>query len=555
MSILLQSIYVKNFILLDEVQLDFNQGMSAFIGETGAGKSLLMDAISVLKGERVQTSMIQQGKEQAIVEGVFTYEPNSITHQKLLEIDLADEEGQLILTRQWNVKGKSSARINHRNVSLSMLKEITEHLLDIHSQHDVISLLNPKKHLPLLDSYINDEELLKKVAHTWKTYQEALAALDDVQNNGYNEDDLDYLTEQFNEINDAKIQVNELEDLEQQIKAMQSFEKNQQNIQMAIEAVDGDDGVLNKLYDAIHALASVQDCIEERYHDELNDYYYNIEDLMTQLKDDLSNLEFDEEAFNAMHDRITLIRRLMRKYGGSEEALIHKKEQLEQAIDSIIHRSALMTKLSKQCNQCKEVFLKNAQELHEKRIEVAADLEQLVLKQLHDLSLEHANFKIQFQTHDGNAKGIDQVAFYISMNKGEALKPLQNTASGGELSRFMLGMKAVFAHHQGIETIIFDEIDTGVSGSVALRIGKKMQEIANHLQVFAVTHLAPVAACADELYYVEKTQDEVHTNTNIHLCDEEQTVCQLAMIAAGTTSEAAMNAASELRKKAKAKTL
>lgn len=547
---MLQSIYVKNFILLDEVQLDFSQGMSAFVGETGAGKSLLMDAISVLKGERVQTSMIQQGKEQAIVEGVFSYEKDSIIEQKLQEIDLADEEGQLILTRQWNVKGKSSARINHRNVSLSMLKEITEHLLDIHSQHDVISLLNAKNHLNLLDSYLNDEILLKNVSSTWKTYQRSLQQLDDVQNNGYNEDDLDYLTYQFNEINDANIQVDELEDLEQQIKAMQSFEKNQQNLSIAIEAVGGDDGALGKIYDALHALSNLHDSIDARYHDELNDYYYNIEDLVSQLKDTLSNLEFDEEEFNRIQDRITLIRRLMRKYGNSEEALIEKKEQLEQAIDSIIHRSSLISKLEKQCKEHQEAFLKEANILHDKRMKVANDLETLVMKQLHDLSLEHANFKIQFEVHDGNSKGIDQVAFYISMNKGEALKPLQNTASGGELSRFMLGMKAVFAHHQGIETIIFDEIDTGVSGSVALRIGKKMQEIAQNIQVFAVTHLAPVAACADELYYVEKTQDDVHTNTNIHLCDEEQTIAQLAMIAAGTTSEAALNAASELRKKA-----
>ena len=547
---MLQSIYVKNFILLDEVQLDFNQGMSAFVGETGAGKSLLMDAISVLKGERVQSSMIQQGKEQAIVEGVFTYAKDSIIEQKLQEIDLADEEGQLILTRQWNVKGKSSARINHRNVSLSMLKEITEHLLDIHSQHDVISLLNPKNHLNLLDSYLNDESLLKNVSISWKTYQQALHQLDDIQNNGYNEADLDYLTYQFNEINDANIQINELEDLEQQIKAMQSFEKNQQNLSLAIDAIDSDDGALSKLYDALHALSNLHDSIDSRYHDELNDYYYNIEDLLSQLKDTLSNLEFDEEEFNRIQDRITLIRRLMRKYGNSEETLLEKKEQLEQAIDSIIHRSSLISKLEKQCKEYQEAFLKEANLLHDKRTKVAKDLESLVMKQLHDLSLEHANFKIQFQAIDGSSKGIDQVAFYISMNKGEALKPLQNTASGGELSRFMLGMKAVFAHHQGIETIIFDEIDTGVSGSVALRIGKKMQEIAENIQVFAVTHLAPVAACADELYYVEKTQDDEHTNTNIHLCDEEQTIYQLAMIAAGATSEASLNAAKELRKKA-----
>ena len=312
--------------MLDEVQLDFNQGMSAFVGETGAGKSLLMDAISVLKGERVQSSMIQQGKEQAIVEGVFTYAKDSIIEQKLQEIDLADEEGQLILTRQWNVKGKSSARINHRNVSLSMLKEITEHLLDIHSQHDVISLLNPKNHLNLLDSYLNDESLLKNVSISWKAYQQALHQLDDIQNNGYNEDDLDYLTYQFNEINDANIQINELEDLEQQIKAMQSFEKNQQNLSLAIDAIDSDDGALSKLYDALHALSNLHDSIDSRYHDELNDYYYNIEDLLSQLKDTLSNLEFDEEEFNRIQDRITLIRRLMRKYGNSEETFLEKKE-------------------------------------------------------------------------------------------------------------------------------------------------------------------------------------------------------------------------------------
>lgn len=550
MSSLLQSIYVKNFILLDEVQLDFNDQMSAFIGETGAGKSLLMDAISVLKGERVQTSMIQQGKQQAIVEGVFTYEKDSITHQKLSEIDMIDEEGQLIITRQWNIKGKSSARINHRSVSLSMLKEICEHLLDIHSQHDVISLLNPKNHLHLLDSYLNHDSLLKQVSETYKKYKQSLNELEDLENNGYSEDDLDYLTEQFNEIDGANLQPNELELLEDRLKAMQSFEKNQHNLQIAIQSLDDEDGALSKLYEALHALANIKDTMATSYYDDLNDHYYNIEELMNQLKDTLKNLEFDEAEFNQIQDRITFIRRLMRKYGNDEEALFYKKQQLEQAIDSIIHRSALTSKLHKQCEEAKKAFLNEANLLHKQRMQGAKKLEKLVMKQLHDLSLEHAHFQIRFDEIEGNQKGIDQVSFYISMNKGEALKPIQNCASGGELSRFMLGMKAVFAHHQGIETIIFDEIDTGVSGAIAFRIGQKMQEIAQKIQVFAVTHLAPVAACANDLYYVEKTLDDHHTSTTIRLCDEEETIHQLAMIGSGTTSPAALNAAKELHKKA-----
>ena len=551
----MQSIYVKNFILLDEVSLDFNQGMAAFIGETGAGKSLLMDAISILKGERVQTSMIQQGKEQAIVEGVFTYQPNSKTHQKLLEFELIDEDDeQLIVTRQWNRKGKSSVKLNHRTISVSILKEISENLLDIHSQHDVISLLHQKNHLQLLDSYINDDTLLQKVQSSWKSYQKIQKALYDIEHNGYQEDDLDYLTYQFNEINDANIQPNELEQLEEQLKEMQSFEKNQKNLQIAIQAID-DNSVLSSLYDAIHALSQLHILLENNYEEQLNDCYYNIEEILHQLKNTYSHLEFDESQYNQIQDRITTIRRLMRKYGNSEDALQQKKEQLEQAIDSIIHRSSLMTQYQKQCDDAHHQFLEVAHILRAKRLKVAQELEKLVLKQLHDLCLEHASFKIQFEEVEGHAKGIDQVSFYISMNKGETLKPLQNSASGGELSRFMLGMKAVFAHQQGIETIIFDEIDTGVSGSVAYRIGKKMQEIAQQIQVFAVTHLAPVAACADDIYYVEKNQSEEQTTTDITLCDESQTIVQLAMIASGTTSDAAIKAAQELRKKAKNESL
>lgn len=540
---MLQSIFVKNFVLIDEVSLEFQRGLSAFTGETGAGKSLLMDAIGVLKGDRANAGMVKKGCDKAVIEGAFLIEHEALI--KKLEDDGFDmEEGLLIITREITKEGKSTTRINHRVSSLSYVKEIVSRIVDIHSQHDTQYLLNARYHLSLLDNFVKEEALQKEVNDTYHTYKKIKEELEAALSSDYNEDDLEYLTFQLNEIDQAELKEEELDDLESQLKRMQAFEKISEGVQLAIDQLE--QVAHPALYQAFKPLATLPDDHLMKLSEALSDQYYQIEDTISELHAFMDQMEYDEETFNTVQDRIFLIRKMYRKYGGDYAFVMKKREELDRKIDSILHRQDFIAKQETYLKKAKDAFMQAAEKLHDIRQEKAIALSEQVIRQLKDLQLEHARFQIQFDTIEGNAHGIDKVEFMISMNAGEALKPLSQTASGGELSRLMLGLKTVFTSLMGMETVIFDEIDTGVSGKVALAIGRKMKELSETAQVFCVTHLAPVAACANTHYMVEKHQEDDTTHTNIVYLDEEQRIKELANIASGSQSEHAISSAKEL---------
>lgn len=548
---MLTQIYVKNFILIDNITLSFDTGMSTFIGETGAGKSLLIDALGILKGDRVSGSMVKRHEDKAIIEGTFSIKPTHTIYQKLVDDGYDLEDEVLIITREFTKDGKSIARMNHRQTTVSYIREIVSSLIDIHSQHDTQYLLNNRYHLPLLDAYCHHSNLLHEVANLYHDYKKAKKALDDVLQHEYKEDDLDFLTFQLNEIDEANIQEHELEELEASQKKMLSYEKINTRLLKAIEWLDGTQGTYTNLYEAyreVDAIADDQELVNIK--DTLLDTYYVIEEKLSDIHKYLGSMEFDERQFHAIQERIFQIHKLYRKYGNSYDSLQQKRNEIEQKIDSIIHRQDFIDKQEKEVNKAYERFYEQAKKLHAIRVEHAQNLEREVICQLQDLHLPNAQFCIQIQECDANKDGIDKVEFFISMNKGEPLKPLQKVASGGELSRLMLGLKTIFSKLQGIQTIIFDEIDTGVSGSVAFSIGKKMQSLSTQTQVFCVTHLAQVAACAHHHYLVKKEQKENETKTNIQLLNDNEVVFQLASIASDSHSESALLAAKELYEKA-----
>ncbi|MCH4286637.1 MULTISPECIES: DNA repair protein RecN [Bacillota] len=540
---MLQSIFVKNFVLIDEVSLEFQKGLSAFTGETGAGKSLLMDAIGVLKGDRANAGMVKKGCDKAIIEGAFLIEHEALIKQ--LEADGFDmEEGLLIITREITKEGKSTTRVNHRVSSVSYVKEIISRIVDIHSQHDTQYLLNARYHLSLLDNFVKEDALREEVYHTYHAYKKIKDELEAALSSDYNEDDLEYLTFQLNEIDQAELREEELDELETQLKRMQSFEKISEGVQIAIDKLEQE--VHPGLYQAFKPLSTLPDDRLTKMSETLSDHYYQMEDMISELHDFMDQMEYDEEMFNTIQDRIFLIRKIYRKYGGDYSSVMKKREELDRKIDSILHRQDFIAKQETYLKKAEDTFLKAAHKLHDIRQLKANELSDLVVQQLKDLQLEHARFKIQFETMEGNAHGIDKVEFMISMNAGEALKPLSQTASGGELSRLMLGLKTVFTSLMGMETVIFDEIDTGVSGKVAFAIGRKMKQLSETAQVFCVTHLAPVAACANTHYMVEKHQDEETTHTNIVYLNEQERIMELANIASGSQSEHAISSAKEL---------
>lgn len=541
---MIKSIYVKNFVLIDELHLDFHNSFSCFTGETGAGKSLLIDAISILCGGRVSPQYIQKGAEKAFIEA--SIKPDIKDHpalELLRENGYELEEDCFIISREFTIEGKSSTKINHRNTTLSFIKEVMSQFVDIHSQHDTQYLLNPKYHLSLLDAYVNENNKLNEIKVLYKEYQKLSKEKEIFEKEEANPDDLEFLKFQLEEIETLDIKEDEIETLENQIQEMSSFEKVASNLQTSLKLIQ--ESGYEKLYDVGKYLSESENEEVSSIKEEILNSYYTLEEQIERLSSFLQTMEFNEEEFNTIQQRLFEIKKLIRKHGSSYSNLIEKKEELTKRIKAIENRQVYLDELSFKCTQSFDIYRKAAKQMSILRKEKAFSLKEMIEKELIDLQLANACFDVQFEEGVYH-NGIDKVEFMISMNIGENLKPLAKVASGGELSRLMLGLKSIFTSLAGIETIIFDEIDNGVSGSVAHSIGKKMQHLSKYTQVFAVTHLSPVAVWADCHYLVEKKSVTDHTNTNIKELNEDERIRELAMLANGNTNESSLNAAKEL---------
>ncbi|MEG0470229.1 MAG: DNA repair protein RecN, partial [Longicatena sp.] len=442
---MLKEMYVKDFVLIDELRLNFDTQMSAFTGETGAGKSLLMDAIGVLKGERINTSMIKEGKEKAFIEGVFEVEEHHPAYTLLQEAGYDVEDFMFVASREFGREGKSVARINQRIVNVSFLKDVVSTLVDIHSQHDTQYLLNTKYHITLLDNFCNVEDLCQRVKTQYQAYKKIHDKLESALHEDYNEDDLEFLTFQLNEIDEADIKEHELEECEEESKRLMAFEKISSKVASSLELLEDEHKGSASLYEACREIGSIhEDDFFEKVKEKLQEAYYQVEEVVHELKDYMDDFDYDEVHFHELQERISCIHKIYRKYGPNVQALQVKREELNQKIDMILHRQDFITKQEALREEAKKQYLLVANELHEIRSTKAKELEQKILEELKDLQLPHARFEVVLETMEGNASGIDNVAFLISMNPGEPLKPLSTTASGGELSRFMLGLKTVF---------------------------------------------------------------------------------------------------------------
>ena len=544
---MLTQIYVKNFVLIDAVRLDFDSRMSVFTGETGAGKSLLIDAIGLLCGQRASAGYVKKGADRALIEGVFSLRQSSAARAILEEQGFDIDEDELIISREINAEGKSSIRVNQRAVTAAFLRELTPHLIDIHSRHDNQYLLQSKYHLRLLDSYCADDALLQEVRTAYRAYHGLQEKMQKTLAEELNEEDLDDLTEQLNEIDAAQLRGDEPAELEERIHVMNRAETVQKQLLEALDLLDGDHGSNPALYRAVRTLENASDLDSVAAHAKaLSDAYYEIEEHISALRTLLDHMEYDAQALDDMQERLFLYHKLYRRYGGTYEAVMAHRAECEARIDRILHRQEYLDRLQQQLDEAEAAYEKAAGRLHVLRTEMAERLEEQVMEQLQDLMLEHARFRIAITPARPSSSGSDAVEFQVAMNREQSFTPLSKSASGGELSRLMLGLKCVFTRLQGIETVIFDEIDTGVSGRVALAIGRKMQQLAEDTQVLCVTHLAQVAACGDQQLLVEKQDDGSVTSTSIHILDHEARIRQLALIASGSVSSASLQAAGEL---------
>lgn len=541
---MIRHLYIKNFVLIDELNLDFEEGFSAFTGETGAGKSILIDAISLLCAERASASFIMKGKDKAIIEGTFTFNKDSHAARVLEEAGFEVEE-ETTFTRELHASNKTVARIDHRVVTLSLLRDALQNEIDIHGQRDNAYLLKERLHIHLLDRYLQDEKLVEEVRTRYDKLRRLEKEREEALNSTYNENDLSYFSYQIKEIEDAALTPGEDEALEAKEKQYNAVRDSYGKLNSIFTTYDEE--VSGGLYNMLRTIESLKADEEmEKVQAAFSDAYYNMVDALDTLGSMRDAMDLSEEEINAMEERLYTIQKLKRKYGHTIEDILSKKEELQQQVDMFAHKQEYLAKVDKEIAAAKLDYDTYAKKLHNVRVEKCRRLDEEVMLHLKELMLPNARFKTAVTEGNPSAFGSDNVEFLISMNKGEDLKPLSKTASGGELSRLMLGLKVIFTRLQGIETVIFDEIDTGVSGPVATSIGKEMRALAKNCQVFAVTHLAPVASCADTQYLVSKASNSTDTRTTVTQLNDAERIRQLALISSGEVTDASLHAAREL---------
>lgn len=542
---MIKNIFIKNFILIEQLTLDFQDGFSAFTGETGAGKSILIDAISLLKADRASASYVMKGKDKAIIEGTFDLSNDTHALQILKENGFEDDEEYYTFSREISASGKSVARLNRRIIPLSLMREIVNTQLDIHGQRDNAYLLQSSNHLLLLDRYLHLEDAVQLVKEKYKVYTELVKEKQEAMEDSYNENDLEYFKYQIQEIENANLKPEEEEELEEKEKnylsLKNSMDKFQEIEDLYTSSVESDIYSLLKLVESLKDVDRI-DSLQSQY----TDAYYSMVDAVSSLIQMKDNFSFSEEEINEMEERLYTIQKLKRKYNTDIQGILEYKDELELKVQRFDNRQEYLQQMDDKIKKAENAYLKTAQSISDKRKAGAPALDKAIAEQLSELHLNNAKFLTCIENGEYTSSGIDKVEFKVAMNKGQEYSPLAFSASGGELSRLMLGLKVIFTHLQKIETIIFDEIDTGVSGKVAFSIGKKMKELSDECQVFTVTHLAPVASWADHQYLVSKESGESSTHTTIHELDEYQRIEQLAFISSGEITEASTSAAKEL---------
>ena len=538
---MIEQLSVKDYVLFKSCIIDFTKGMSVITGETGAGKSLLIDAIGYLSGDRIKSNVIRKGKEKAILSMVLTSndEVNSILEENGFDVD-----DQVIISRTILNNNKSTVRINQQITTLSFVRKIVNLLVDIHSQMDTYRLMDTKLQMELLDSYAKVENLKSSVKEAYTSYSNILNELETLKNEEFSDAELEFLTAQLDEIENANIQENELETLNSQIHEATNWLKNKEDLSLCLYEMDKENGALDALY-TLYKQAS-KSSILNVYEETFKNLYYSLQTVDEELKHVRDTHSSDTLDLDSLQNRQYLIKKLYRKHGGSYESLMESKKNIMDKIDRIIHRQDVFDKLEKEKEKAFAAYMKLANELSTKRKNSFSELESMVMLHCKDLMLENARFKISCTERKPSSNGIDEIEFLVSMNPGQDFSSLSVSASGGELSRLMLALKVVFQASKGIETIIFDEIDTGVSGKVALAMGAKMKALSNKYQVLCITHLASVAVYANMHYLVSKKSTSNETITSVQELDQDQTIQELAIMTSGEASVKAKESMQDL---------
>ncbi|PKR86021.1 DNA repair protein RecN [Heyndrickxia camelliae] len=546
---MLQELTIRNFAIIDELNLSFEKGLTALTGETGAGKSIIIDAIHLLVGGRGSVEFIRHGEKKAEIEGLFTIKNNEHPCvERAREFGIEMEDGMIVLHRDISVNGKNVCRINGKLVTISVLREFGSTLVDIHGQHEHQELMNESLHLQLLDQFGKSEieKAIENYSEIYKNYEQTLSRLKKLSENEQQmAHRLDLIQFQLREIQNADLQLNEDEQLLDEKRKLMNFERLFDSLKTSFEALQGEQrgldwisllmtqmetaAELNKEYEPM--LESVSNC------------FYTLEDITRNLSDALDHLEFEPDRLNEIENRLNEINQLKRKYGQSIQGILEYGAKIEEEIETITNRESHIEKLQKRLSTLqKDLFLEGKQ-LSDLRRRWAKRLTDAISNELKQLYMDKTIFEVKFHQSTENyldmqdipfrKDGLDSVEFYISTNPGEPLKPLVKVASGGELSRIMLALKTIFSKHQGITSIIFDEVDTGVSGRVAQAIAEKIQQISVDSQVFCISHLPQVAAMADTHLFIKKETAGGRTRTSVQQLSPEEKITEIGRMISG----------------------
>ena len=547
---MLESIYIENFAIIDRLEVDFHNHMTVLTGETGAGKSIIIDAIGQLMGNRSQSSFIKADCDECFIEGVFTIGAKSPVLNKLKEYRI-DYEDKLVVSKSFNRDNKSIIKINYRNVSKMVLQSIMADLIDIHSQFETHSLFDAENHLIILDEFINQplKKLFQTYSLAYRTYREINRDYQKALNEELSDEQLEFYQAQLAEINSLDLEELDEDELEREKKLLQSYEKTNEQISKYRQYMNGDRGALATLSNALSELEELSDNPQyQNTYERMYDLYYNLIDLDDEIINEFNSTNFDEYRLNEIQEVFFKLNRLKRKYGQSIEAIKEAKEDLEMKVAAFNNREAYLNDLKKQLDIAYQETKSIAEQITRLRQSKAKEFTELVTKELKSLYLDKVVFKVDFKLVDFQKNGQDNVEFLISTNAGQTLKPLNKVASGGEMSRIMLAIKILSLSSSSVETIIFDEADTGVSGKVAESIGAKMKYISKQHQVLCITHLAQVAAFAKNHYLIQKSSNDNYTNVKIKELSYDQSINEIAKLISGKeVSQESINHAKKLK--------
>lgn len=556
---MLEHLYIKNVALIDEIEVDFKNGLNILSGETGAGKSIIIDSINFVLGERPGRDFIKKGQEKAIVEAIISINNETVKNEvNSYGINIGDDNS-ILISRILNINGKANCKINGKTVTITILKEISSFLIDIHGQHEHQSLLNPSKHIFLLDKFCSDELNIykSKLLERYKIFKEISSTLNEISGNaGDREYKIDLYEYQLNEIEEADLKENEEEELYEKRKVLSNFEKLKSNANQALELLyrSEDMSAADRVSKALHNISEIcsLDVSQQHIYDEIESVYVQLEDVVRQLRNYYDRIEDNPDELNYVEKRIDLIYELKRKYGSSIKEIMKFYEDTNSKLQFILNSEQEAQKLIEKKKKIeKEIFLLCDRITFERK-KYSRKIQEQIINILNDLGMKNAKFEIDIKRKDSfSPNGRDRVEFLISPNPGEDLKPLAQIASGGEMSRVMLALKAVLAKADNIETFIFDEIDTGVSGRTAQQVAEKLAVIGINNQILCITHLPQIAAMGDSHYLIEKVSIDDKTNSYIKELNIQESICELARLIGGAEiTDSTLKAAEEMKQMA-----